>query len=38
MDSAKASDAISAAFAAQRAKAEERRLTFGLAERRAALE
>jgi aldehyde dehydrogenase (NAD+) len=31
-------DAVSAAFAAQRAKADERRLHFGLAERRAALE
>jgi aldehyde dehydrogenase (NAD+) len=38
MDSAKASDAISAAFAAQRAKVEGRRLHFGYAERRAALE
>ncbi len=38
MDSANMGDAISAAFAAQRAKVEERRLTFGLAERRAALE
>lgn len=37
MDGIKASDAISAAFAAQRAKVEERRLRFGLAERRAAL-
>ncbi|MBX3520863.1 MAG: aldehyde dehydrogenase family protein [Xanthobacteraceae bacterium] len=38
MDGATASDAISAAFAAQRVKAAERRLTFGYAERRAALE
>jgi aldehyde dehydrogenase (NAD+) len=37
MDGAKASDVISAAFAAQRAKAAERRLNFGYAERRAAL-
>lgn len=38
MDAANASDAISAAFAAQRAKLEERRLHFGYAARRAALE
>jgi aldehyde dehydrogenase (NAD+) len=38
MDGAKPSDAISAAFAAQRAKVEERRLQFGLTERRAALD
>lgn len=38
MDSANTGDAISAAFAAQRAKVEERRLAFGYAERRAALE
>jgi aldehyde dehydrogenase (NAD+) len=38
MDAAKASDAISAAFAVQRAKVEARRLGFGYAERRAALE
>jgi aldehyde dehydrogenase (NAD+) len=37
MDSANTGDAISAAFAAQRAKVEERRLHFGLTERRAAL-
>ncbi len=37
MDSAVTSDAISAAFAAQRAKVEERRLSFGYAERRVAL-
>lgn len=37
MDSASVSDAINSAFAAQRAKVEERRLTFGLAERREAL-
>lgn len=38
MDGMTASDAISAAFAVQRAKVEERRLRFGLAERRAALQ
>ncbi len=38
MDGSVMSDAISAAFAAQRAKADERRLGFGYAERRAALE
>jgi aldehyde dehydrogenase (NAD+) len=38
MDSARVSDVINAAFAAQRAKVEERRLNFGYAERRAALE
>lgn len=38
MDSPNASDTISAAFAAQRAKAGERRLAFGYVERRAALE
>ncbi|MBY0532751.1 MAG: aldehyde dehydrogenase family protein [Xanthobacteraceae bacterium] len=37
MDGAKASDVISAAFAAQRAKVAERRLNFGYAARRAAL-
>ncbi|HRF08312.1 MAG TPA: aldehyde dehydrogenase family protein [Xanthobacteraceae bacterium] len=37
MDRAGQSDAISAAFAAQRAKVDERRLAFGLAERREAL-
>lgn len=38
MDAAKVSDAISAAFAAQRAKSDERRLSFGYAERREALQ
>ncbi len=38
MDGTKAGDVISAAFAAQRAKVEERRQHFGLAERRAALD
>jgi aldehyde dehydrogenase (NAD+) len=38
MDGMKAGEVISAAFAVQRAKVEERRLNFGLAERRAALE
>lgn len=38
MDSPNPSDAISAAFAVQRAKTDERRLAFGYAERRAALE
>ncbi len=38
MDGAKPGDAISAAFATQRAKSEERRLRFDLAERRAALD
>ena len=38
MDGAVTSDAISAVFAAQCVKAAERRVTFGYAERRAALE
>ncbi len=38
MDGPNTSDAISAVFAAQRAKAHERRLAFGYAGRRAALE
>jgi aldehyde dehydrogenase (NAD+) len=38
MDAASASDAISAAFAAQRAKADGRRLSFGYPERREALQ
>lgn len=38
MDGPIVSDAITAAFAAQRARVEERRLNFGYAERRAALE
>jgi aldehyde dehydrogenase (NAD+) len=38
MDGISVGDAVSASFAAQRARVEERRLRFGLAERRAALE